>query len=908
MHADTQIDTEDQNQGPVQSISTACERLEHCLRRGDTAAWQELQADFSSHAWRNPMAPDAIASLVDALNALGSAAELQAAITTPLTLEDMTTSPSAEVSPETISAYFAETPQMAAELSAFLARVTGVTPSTSYVTAQRLVHTIKGSSSLVGLHAVAHLSHALESALQILADSRLDSENGADINAEARLIASRAADMIEMLIEQSTATANDSHASDSALEALELIHSLSALGNTEPIADSANAHVDATPFAAAIQQDTLAFDRGLGSDSIPESNIVALRPVERSVSLVAKAGRSDDSSENALAENNAAVGSTLNVPVAVIDDNLRRTGELNTAIGQLMAQVKATLDRADRLTQQLARIQGQVYELETLVDTRGVPAMRHDVNNIGNGEFDPLEMDEYTALHSLSRAFCESTLDSRELSRELSEELLRLQNLVAQHARLGKELNDSVTGTRLVPVASIVPRLERIVRQTARHTQREVELVIEGRDHSIDTDILSGLVEPLMHALRNAIDHGIEPVAERLAAGKPRAGAVRLSFRREGNRIEVRLQDDGRGLNFESIARRAHERGLLVVGKPVTERELTQIVFAPGFSTRDSVTAISGRGIGMDVVRASIEKLKGTVHLESRTGMGCTLLLRLPLSLTSQHTLFVGVGECVYGLPSTTVEQVLYSDAGRVVALGNQFGFEYANQVSPLYSLGVLLGHADANLHGMEAAPRPLVLVRGDDGLVAIAVDRALDSREIVIKGLSPLLPSLPGVAGAAVLPDGGIGIILEVRDLLRLREQKTMTASSAVVATNKTVRRALVIDDSLSARRGLAQLLNDAGYAVTTAVDGMDALTQMETQSPDLILVDMEMPRMNGLELTAHLRNDVNFGGVPIVMITSRATEKHRTQALRAGVSEFITKPYIEHELIDRLYTLAPP
>jgi chemosensory pili system protein ChpA (sensor histidine kinase/response regulator) len=251
---------------------------------------------------------------------------------------------------------------------------------------------------------------------------------------------------------------------------------------------------------------------------------------------------------------------------------------------------------------------------------------------------------------------------------------------------------------------------------------------------------------------------------------------------------------------------------------------------------------------------------------------------------------------------------VLYSDAGRVVALGNQFGFEYANQISPLYSLGVLLGHTDANLHGMEAAPRPLVLVRSDDGLVAIAVDRALDSREIVIKGLSPLLPSLPGVAGAAVLPDGGIGIILEVRDLLRLREQKTMTASSAVVATNKTVRRALVIDDSLSARRGLAQLLNDAGYAVTTAVDGMDALTQMETQSPDLILVDMEMPRMNGLELTAHLRNDVNFGGVPIVMITSRATEKHRTQALRAGVSEFITKPYIEHELIDRLYTLAPP
>ncbi|MBC7982462.1 MAG: response regulator [Candidatus Obscuribacterales bacterium] len=852
----------------AKSVGPVCLALEQCLLDDSgSSRWTALAGEFTNVDWPVPLTNDIATATIESFRNLSIDLGTPQPQTPPvLTDADLTLAPAEDANRETLQAYFTEAPQQAAELSALLTNFDTANAPDAIATAQRLVHTIKGSSSLVGLHAIAHLAHALETAmLQALAGPALAPGNLSGV-------ISQAADMIESLIEQASSGGSAPH------DLLELINALYA-----PASDAPASQVGYGP-TSAVGNDTSDADK----DAPEETS-------RGSADTVVPAA--------------ASFAATLNVPVAVIDDNLRRTGELNTAIGQLMTQVAETLRRAEHLGNQLSRVQGQVYELETLVDTRGVPAIRQDIRDKLVDGFDPLELDEYTALHSLSRAFSESTLDSRELSRELAEELLKLQNLLAQHARLGRELNDSVTGARLVPVATIAPRLERIVRQTARQTNRNVELTIVGRELSIDTDILNGLVEPLMHALRNAVDHGIEAADERMRLGKTPHGNVQLEFRREGNRIEVKLRDDGRGLDFKTIAQRARERGLLADSSVANERDLTQLIFTPGFTTRSEATAVSGRGVGMDVVRASIERLKGTVHLESLTGVGCTLLLRLPLSLTSQHTLFVGIDDCIYGLPSTAVEQVLYSDAGRIVELGDRFGFEYGDQISPLYSLGALLGHSEAPMRDLASTPRPVVLVHGDEGLVALTVDRALDSRQTVIKGLSPLLPNMPGVAGAAVLPSGGIGIILELRELLR-KPQPRHVATPVMQAEvlSKTSRRALVVDDSLSARRGLAQLLGDAGYAVATAIDGIDALSQMESKPPDVVLVDMEMPRMNGLELTAHLRGNAAWREVPIVMITSRAADKHRTQALRTGVNEYVTKPYLEHDLIDRLYALAPP
>jgi chemosensory pili system protein ChpA (sensor histidine kinase/response regulator) len=833
----------------AEAPAALCADLELCLLEGaESARWQALSRNLTDPLWPAAMDSETASEVIQGLLPLSTLEPPTEAAVDCISAADLTLRSPDDVGSETLQAFYHEAPQQAAQLNKLFGVMRGAAAADQLAAAQRLAHTLKGSSALCGLHAIAHLAHAVETVLQSLAsDTETLSTGMHDALVEA---GDSIEQMIELAAEGGCVPQN----------VLSLIHRLQrrdfAAGDAEILIQEPPSPVVEEP-------------------SETEQTAVELLP-------------------------------TLNVPTQIIDENLRRAGEINIAISQLNSHLSGTLERAARLGQQLSLVQSQVYELETLVDTRGIPAM-HLQSGLAGSDFDPLELDQYSALHSLSRAFAESALDSRELSRELSDELLKLQNLLTQHARLGRELTDSVMSTRLVSVSTIAPRLERIVRQVARQTGKQVELMIQGRELSIDTDILNGLVEPLMHALRNAVDHGIETAAERATANKPATGRIELTFKRDGNRIEVLCRDNGRGLDFAAIARRARERNLLLPEINPTDAELAQFIFAPGFSTRDHVTAISGRGVGMDVVRASIEKLKGTVHIDSRAGQGCTLIFRLPLSLTATHALFVGVGDGVYGLPSTGVDQVLYSDAGRVTQFADRFAFEYGGQVYPLHSLAALLGQSQEDFARIVEQPLPLVLVAGDTGPVAIAVERALDSRQIIVKGLSRMLPSLPGVAGACVLPDGGIGVILEIRELLR---QPHSGISSNIVAVQTPVLpnaiRALVVDDSLSARRALAQLLTDCGYEVATAIDGLDAVAKLAESTPDVLLVDLEMPRMNGLELAAHVRNKSVTRDVPIVMITSRGAEKHRAQAIRSGVTEFMTKPYQEHELLERVSLLV--
>ncbi len=827
--------------------ASLCADLELCLVEGaHSERWQSLQASLCDESWPAAMPEDTASETIRGLMMLASLEDAPEASLEPVTAEDLTLHSPPDVGTETLQAFYHEAPQQAAQLNRWFSAMRTQCTSDVITQSQRLAHTLKGSSALCGLHAIAHLAHAIETVLQDAASQSVSP------SADLQDLLSEAGDAIEQMIE------------------------VAAQGG-------------------AVPGNVLALIQRLQHSEVAECAVEQSAPAEH-------APMEDPVT---VEQSPAEITATLSVPTHVIDENLRRAGEINIAISQLNSHLSGTLERAGRLTQQLSLVQSQVYELETLVDTRGIPAM-HLQSGFQSGEFDPLELDQYSALHSLSRAFAESTLDSRELSRELADELLKLQNLLTQHARLGRELTDSVMSTRLVPVGTIAPRLERIVRQAARQTGKDVELVIQGRELSIDTDILNGLVEPLMHALRNAVDHGIETIEERATSGKPTAGRIELSFKRDGNRIEVLCRDNGRGLDFAAIARRAAERNLLPAGHAATEAELAQFIFAPGFSTRDRVTTLSGRGVGMDVVRSAVEKLKGTVHIESRSGHGCSLLFRLPLSLTTTHALFVGIGSGVYGLPSTGVDQVLYSDAGRIARFADRFAFEYAGQVYPLYSLASLLGQPDEGFAQIIERPMPLVLMAGDTGPIAVAVERALDSRQIVVKGLSRMLPSLPGVAGACVLPDGGIGVILEVRELLRRGEASFATPAQHVDEIIPNAVRALVVDDSLSARRALAQLLTDCGYEVMSAIDGLDAIAKLEQSTPDVLLVDLEMPRMNGLELTTHVRNNAQWKDLPIIMITSRAADKHRAQAMRSGVSEFLTKPYQEHELLERVSALV--
>jgi chemosensory pili system protein ChpA (sensor histidine kinase/response regulator) len=823
-----------------------CSELQECLLEGvDSARWTGLAANLADSRWPAALEMDAAEALAQGLRplAIDEIEPAGGALAPEAPLDDLTLQPSADVGPEMLQAFFQEAPLQAMQLSGLLNKFGAAVVATDIAAAQRLAHTLKGSGALCGLHALTHLAHALEAGLL-----RVASTDQVPSQLRGRLI--EAGDTIEQLIE------------------------LAACGAPAP------------QTLPALITRLYAGLEGEAPTAPADAPLLMAEPVNLEIAAPSNT------------QAPAVIARSLNVPTALIDDNLRRVGEINVAIDQLNAHITSLLTRADRLAEQLTLVQSQVYELETLVDTRGIP-VAHMQSASGQG-FDPLELDSYTALHSLSRAFAESTLDSRELSRDLGHDVRKLQNLLTQHARLGRELTDSVLHTRMVPVATLIPRLERVVRQTARQTGRHAELEILGRDLSIDTDILTGLGEPLMHALRNAVDHGIETPAQRQALGKPEIGRISVRFRRDGNRIEVSCTDDGRGLNYAAIERRARELGLLSAGEQQpTESQLASLIFLHGFSTSKELNSISGRGVGMDVVRASIERLKGTTHIESRAGAGCTLTFHLPLSLAAAHVLIVAIGEGIYGLPGTAVDQVLYSDAGRILRFGDQYAFEYDGRLSALHSLAGLLGKGERDLGDLESRPAPIVIANCGSDSIALVIDRALDSRQVVIKGLSPLLPTLPGVAGACVLPNGNIGVILELRELLQQPVAEKQVSTHQASATHR-LPRALVVDDSLSARRALAQLLTDCGYDVSTASDGLDAIASIDEHSPDIILADLEMPRMNGLELTSHLRSRPGMQSVPIVMITSRGGEKHRAQALRAGVTHYLTKPYLEHELLD--------
>jgi chemosensory pili system protein ChpA (sensor histidine kinase/response regulator) len=521
-------------------------------------------------------------------------------------------------------------------------------------------------------------------------------------------------------------------------------------------------------------------------------------------------------------------------------------------------------------------------------------------------EFDPLELDEYSELHSATNALAEALTDSCELADLLRGELNAFDELMVQHEQVSSELNHVVLSSRLIPVSTIVPRLQRGVRQTSRATGKNARLRVTGDNMLIDSEILNNVIDPLMHIVRNAVDHGIESPAERIANGKDEHGNIHLDFAREGESVIIRCRDDGAGFDFLRIRELVVSQGLIPGDRHMSERELAQLTLIPGFTTRRGTTQVSGRGIGMDVVNRSITDLRGTMDIDSAANVGSTITLRVPLTMISMHVLLVRVGERIFGLPSSTLEQALFSDAGPVVHADNEWIFRYADTDYPLRNMSELLSMPGSPVSTLTQRVAPLLLVRTETGPVGAVVDELVDGRYLVVKRLGDFVPRVRGVIGASILADGSVAPILDVQELLRKPVTSAIAIEIAVPeAMSHNAPNVLVVDDSLSARRTLAQVISDAGYEPRTAVDGLDAIDAIEERMPNLILLDLEMPRMNGLELAAHLRADEKTQDIPIVMVTSRSTGKHREQAHAAGIDAFITKPYQEDELSEQIRLL---
>jgi chemosensory pili system protein ChpA (sensor histidine kinase/response regulator) len=590
------------------------------------------------------------------------------------------------------------------------------------------------------------------------------------------------------------------------------------------------------------------------------------------------------------------------VDAELLDMLLNNAGEVSILRSRVEQQVNSVEFNLAELNRTVTRLKEQLRNLE--METEAQILHRHQEEKSKRDDFDPLEMDRYSQIQQLSRALAESVSDVASIEGLLESLTREAQNLLTQQSRVVTEVQNGLMRTRMVPFQRHVQRLSRIVRQVAGETGKRADLAVTGASGELDRQVLERMLPPFEHMLRNSVVHGIETPAERRAAGKPEGGTIRIGLHREGSEMVIVVEDDGRGIDVKAVRERALARGILKPGRTLTDEEALQLVLEPGFSTASNITQHAGRGVGMDVVVAEIKKLGGALFTQSTPGHGVRFTIRLPFTLAIAQSLLVRVGEEQYALPLPTVEGVARIPRAEVLMhlRADQPSFNYGTQLYRIQQLGAFIGAPAATLPDADV-PVPVILIRAGEHSTGLIVDELLGNREVVVKPVGPQVAGIRGVSGATILGDGRIVIILDMGALVR-SEWRVRNAVAAPTEDRRTF--ALVVDDSITVRRVTQRLLERNGMRVLTAKDGVDALEIMQDHVPDIILLDIEMPRMDGYELATRVRADTRLADIPIVMITSRVGEKHRARAIEIGVNDYLGKPYQENQLLDAIEPLV--
>ena len=593
------------------------------------------------------------------------------------------------------------------------------------------------------------------------------------------------------------------------------------------------------------------------------------------------------------------------VDAELLDQLLNISGEASIARSRLEQQLGTFDFNLGELSRTVTRLKEQLRSLE--IETEAQILHRHEDEHSHRSEFDPLELDRYSSIQQFSRALAETANDVASIQQLLENQAKDTQTLLQQQARTITELQNGLMRTRMVPFQRHVQRLARIVRQAASDTGKRAELIVEGASGELDRQVLERMLPPFEHMLRNAVVHGIEKPEERIRAGKPETGRIVLEIHREGAEVMVRLIDDGSGMNLKAIRAKGISLGLIAPGQNLSDEDAMQLILEPGFSTAGAITQQAGRGVGMDVVATEIKRLGGALHMETKSGEGTVFTIRLPFTLAISHALVVRTGEEFYALPLPTVEGVLRLSKAEVTAhLGKDAAaFDYGGQKYRFQHLAAFVSLEPSPLPEQDVTI-PVVLVRAGEHSTGLVADELVGSREIVVKSVGPQISSIRGISGATILGDGRIVIILDIGALVRAEWRTRQPAP--VVPKEKADKRvfAMVVDDSITVRRVTQRLLERNGMRVLTARDGMDAVALLQDNIPDIILLDIEMPRMDGYEVAAHVRNDPRLKDVPIIMITSRVGEKHRARAIELGVDDYLGKPYQEAQLLEAIGPLV--
>jgi len=604
---------------------------------------------------------------------------------------------------------------------------------------------------------------------------------------------------------------------------------------------------------------------------------------------------------------NKAMQEQVRVRAELLNDLVNNAGEVNIYNSRFNQQLTDFGYNISEFDQTVDRLREQLRKLEIETETQILSRHEKEASHY-DADFDPLEMDRYSTFQQLSRSLMESVSDLESIKDFMNNTVRESETLLQQQSRISTDLQESLMRTRMIEFSGLSSRLARIVRQTARELDKNVEFEINGDEIEVDRSILDRIVSPLEHLLRNAVAHGIETDEARAALNKPEPAKVSITITKEGQNLVVDVADNGAGINVDTIRNKAIEKGMMAAESELSDHDIVQFILEPGFSTAKNVTQISGRGVGLDVVDSEIKQLGGTLDIQSRLHKGCHFVARLPMTLSINQALLVHIHEDVFAVPLNTVEGVVRLSGYELDAIyekGEGY-YEFSGDKYEVKYLGYLLKGRKAE-HLEQSAPYPILLVKTGDLRVAVHVDSLVGRREIVVKPVGAQINSVKGISGATILGDGHVVLILDMAALLRAKtvfqiESHAEEMQREAEKSASDVLTVMVVDDSITIRKVTERILHRRGMEVILAKDGLDATAKLQERLPDIMLLDIEMPRMDGYEVATMVRNNEHMKDLPIIMITSRTGSKHKEKAMEIGVNRYLGKPYQEDELMENI------
>lgn len=809
-------------------------------------------------------------------------------------------------------------PQLDSKLREWARRPTDNAPAAACM---RTLHTLKGGARLAGAMRLGEMAHRLETAIEhLLAQTAVTVGDLDALHVRSDALSS-AFEALRSRDAQAYAEAEDSlHAalSDEPVAPppvmAPLVQPVVAPAVLPPLAVIETPHLEPVAVPSTIEAPPVPERAAAapGSAAVPSRDIDWSRFFGVEAEAVAQPAND---------RGVAASGAAVRVRGQLLERLVNQAGEVSITRSRIESEVGNMRGSLNDLTDNLERLRLQLRDIEFQAETQMIS--RQEAAKAAHEEFDPLESDRFTRFQELTRMMAESVNDVATVQRTLTRTLETAEDELASQARLTRDLQDDLLRTRMVEFEAQSDRLYRVVRQAAKETGKQVRLDILGGSIEIDRGVLDRMTPAFEHLLRNCVTHGIEMPDARTAAGKDATGNIVVALHQEGNEVAVEFRDDGAGLNLARIRAKGLAMGLLNANEEHSAGDLANLIFTPGFSTAETVTELAGRGVGMDVVRSEVNAMGGRIETATAAGQGTSFKLVLPLTTAVTQVVMVRSGSTVVALPATLIEIVRRASAKELDEAYASGTYTLGERALLFFWFGSLLQESAVS-HEPVGRTRPVVVVRSAQQRIALHVDEVLGTQEVVVKNLGPQLSRLPGLAGMTLLASGAVALIYNPVALatlfgesaraatvaaLRAPTQQQPVAPTAEEAAAQAAPLVLVVDDSLTVRRVTQRLLVREGYRVTLAKDGIEALERLAEELPQVVLSDIEMPRMDGFDLVRNIRGDARLRSLPVIMITSRIAQRHRDYAAELGVDHYLGKPYSEEDLLALIgrYTALP-